>query len=664
MKKLLIVIGVLCTHNTRAQQQGPLTDHLSNTKSDTARLRILNALTENTDDFNVWPKYAQQAYQLAIKVANSADSAERNVGNEGLAAALNNLGLYNNLIGNRTEAHEMFMRSLKIREHLGNAFALSESYHNLASLYFDLEEYDLAETYFRKSADISEKLNDSINLAISKNYLGMIALRKNETEKAKYFFKQSWKIFETTGDSASRMKTLVNMGAILYQENKLDSALMLFNEANKSEIAEKDPIKSIILNNIGRLYLKEGRVDVAMGYAKKALTFAKEETFPTEIASAEYLLSQIYFQKNNYAEAYRHLLQYDSLKEVLSNDNVQRVIVAEKVKNDYERKITEEKLEQQKQKEISEQEINKQHIIIEAFVAVAILLALLIIALVRNNRQQRKSRKELQNAYSELKRTQQQLVLQEKNASLAQFTAGIAHELKNPLNFVTNFSVLSEELIRELDETKDENEGNEMRQLLKNNLGIIRNHTDRANKILGKMMQLGRSENLTRQPTNINQVCEDAIEMAYTNMVSSYPGFQCTIDKNFGNGIGEVMAITQEISMVLLNLFNNAFYATRMKSLNAIDYRPTLSLRTHVKAVVGIGHKIVEIIITDNGVGIPADISNKVFQPFFTTKPGNEGSGLGLSLSADIIKAHGGELTFTSVENEFTEFVIQLPVTV
>lgn len=664
MKKLLLVFILFGVIASNAQQLDLLKEQLKNASADTTKLRILNELTENADDFNVWPDFAKQAYELALKIAANPDSVIRKAGKKGLSAALNNMGVYNNLTGNRSAAHEMFMQSLKIREETGDDAALSETYHNLASLYFDLEEFDLAKSFFEKSARLSEKLNDSLNLAVSRNYLGMIALRKKDNEKAKEYFQQSMKMFETTGDSLSRLKTMVNLGAILYQENKLDSALKLFNEAYKINIIHNDPIKSIILINIGRVYFKQGKTDAALKYAGDALTGAKSEGIPSEIASAEYLLSEIYNASGRYQDAYSHLMMYNSLKEVLSDENVQRVIVAERVKHDYEKKIAEEQLEQKRQREIAEQEINKQKIIIEAFVAGAFLLALLIVVLIRNNRQQRKSRMELQQAYSDLKRTQQQLILQEKNASLAQFTAGIAHELKNPLNFVANFSLLSNELLQEMESASDAKEKEEIQQQLKGNLAIIRNHTERANKILSKMMQLGRSENLTRQPTNINRICEDAIEMAYTNMVSSYPGFQCDIKKSYDNGIGEVMAVTQEISMVLLNLLNNAFFSTRQKSATTHGYKPLLSIQTKMKAESSLKQPAVEIIIHDNGTGISPAVKNKIFQPFFTTKSANEGSGLGLSLSSDIIKAHGGELTFSSVENEYAEFIILLPASV
>lgn len=663
MKKLLLVFILFGAIATNAQQLDLLKEQLKNASADTTRLRILNELTESADDFNEWPNYAKQAYQLALKITANPDSAIRKAGKKGLSAALNNMGVYNNLTGNRSAAHEMFMQSLKIREETGDEAALSETYHNLASLYFDLEEFDLAKSFFEKSARLSEKLNDSINLAVSRNYLGMIALRKKDNEKAKEYFQQSMKMFENT-DSLSRLKTMVNLGAILYQENKLDSALKLFNEAYKINIIHNDPIESIILINIGRVYFKQGKTAAALQYAGDALASAKGEGMPSEIASAEYLLSEIYNANGKYRDAYAHLMQYDSLKEVLSDENVQRVIVAERVKHDYEKKIAEEQLEQKRQREVAEQEINKQKIIIEAFVAGAVLLTLLIVVLIRNNRQQRKSRMELQQAYSDLKRTQQQLILQEKNASLAQFTAGIAHELKNPLNFVANFSVLSNELLQEMESTSDVKEKEEIQEQLKGNLGIIRNHTERANKILSKMMQLGRSENLTRQPTNINRICEDAIEMAYTGMVSSYPGFQCDIKKTYDDGIGEVMAVTQEISMVLLNLLNNAFFSTRQKSATTPGYKPMLSIQTKMNTDSSLKQPTVEIIIHDNGTGISSAVKNKIFQPFFTTKSANEGSGLGLSLSSDIIKAHGGELTFSSVENEYAEFIILLPASV
>ena len=250
----------------------------------------------------------------------------------------------------------------------------------------------------------------------------------------------------------------------------------------------------------------------------------------------------------------------------------------------------------------------------------------------------------------ELKSTQSLLIQQEKLASLGVLTAGIAHEIKNPLNFVTNFSDLSQKLIEEFKETDSEEDKEDILDDLSKNLLKINKHGHRANSIVENMLQHSRSGKGEVQLTNLNPICEEYLDIAFHNARAKKPGFDCEIRKNFDPSIPKVKVVPQDFSRVMLNFYSNAFDAVKDKPKALVEVSSRL---------VG---NYVELIVRDNGSGIPEHIKESIFQPFFTTKPSGQGTGLGLSISYDIIKAHGGEIKLDSKENEFTEFIIRLPI--
>jgi signal transduction histidine kinase len=273
------------------------------------------------------------------------------------------------------------------------------------------------------------------------------------------------------------------------------------------------------------------------------------------------------------------------------------------------------------------------------------------------NLKEEKSRAE--NALSELKATQKQLIQSEKMASLGELTAGIAHEIQNPLNFVNNFSEVNTELINEL--TNELNTGNKEEAIsiakdIKENEEKINHHGKRADAIVKGMLQHSRKSTGVKEPTDINALCDEYLRLSYHGLRAKDKSFNAEIKTDFDESIGKINIVPQDIGRVLLNLFNNAFYAVNeKKKLLVNSYQPIAEVKTR-----RINNKV-EIIVSDNGNGIPQNIIDKIFQPFFTTKPTGEGTGLGLSLSYDIVKAHGGEIKVETKENEGTEFIIQLP---
>jgi two-component system, NtrC family, sensor kinase len=272
-----------------------------------------------------------------------------------------------------------------------------------------------------------------------------------------------------------------------------------------------------------------------------------------------------------------------------------------------------------------------------------------------------RQKEELQQTVALLQTTQQQLIQSEKLASLGELTAGIAHEIQNPLNFVNNFSEVSIELMAEMEEelTKgDKEEAIAIAADIKQNLEKIIHHGKRADGIVKGMLQHSRASNGVKEPTDINKLADEYLRLAYHGLRAKDKSFNSELVSHYAENLPAVKIIPQDVGRVLLNLFTNAFYAVHQKQKNSdSSYKPEVTLTTAVEK------KQVIIKVKDNGTGIPDNIKDKIMQPFFTTKPTGEGTGLGLSLSYDIIvKAHGGNIAIETREGEFTEFVIFLPL--
>ena len=276
--------------------------------------------------------------------------------------------------------------------------------------------------------------------------------------------------------------------------------------------------------------------------------------------------------------------------------------------------------------------------------------------------------KEIEKAYTDLKATQALLIQSEKMASLGELTAGIAHEIQNPLNFVNNFSEVSNELLDEMNEEIEKGNLKDVKAIasdVKQNLEKILHHGKRADGIVKGMLQHSRSSSGVKEPTDINALADEYLRLAYHGLRAKDKSFNASMRTDFDPtlsadeaGNGTINIIPQDIGRVILNLITNAFYAVdeKKKNLEGTAYEPTVSVTTKRKS------GFVEIKVKDNGYGISQKVLDKIFQPFFTTKPAGQGTGLGLSLSYDIVKAHGGELKVETKEGAGSEFVIQFPI--
>ena len=299
----------------------------------------------------------------------------------------------------------------------------------------------------------------------------------------------------------------------------------------------------------------------------------------------------------------------------------------------------------------------------------AITLGIAIRSKQRSNTRLTTKNTEVINTLEQLKQTQSQLIQSEKMASLGELTAGIAHEIQNPLNFVNNFSEVNKELLLEMKDEMDKGniaDAKEIANDVISNEEKINHHGKRADAIVKGMLQHSRSSSATKEPTDINKLADEYLRLAYHGLRAKDKSFNATMKTDFDESIGNINIIPQDIGRVILNLITNAFYVVdEKKKASALRqaqdsagqlYEPTVSISTKKS-----GDKVL-IFVKDNGNGIPQKVLDKIFQPFFTTKPTGQGTGLGLSLSYDIVKAHGGELKVETKEGEGSEFIIQLPI--
>ena len=275
---------------------------------------------------------------------------------------------------------------------------------------------------------------------------------------------------------------------------------------------------------------------------------------------------------------------------------------------------------------------------------------------------------DLHKSLIDLQASQNQLIQSEKMASLGELTAGIAHEIQNPLNFVNNFSEVTNELIVELKEEIENGNYEEVKALAKNieeNQLRINYHGKRADAIVKGMLQHSRTNSGQKSPVDVNALVDEFLRLAYHGFRAKDKAFNATLKSDYDKAIELINVIPQDLGRVILNLINNALYAVNEKRKQTTgDYEPTVTVTTRktiFKEALGNITKL-EIVVKDNGIGIPQQILEKIYQPFFTTKPAGQGTGLGLSLSYDIIKAHGGELKVETLENEGSEFLISLPI--
>ncbi len=518
--------------------------------------------------------------------------------------------------------------------------------------------------------------NDSINLASTLSNAGDEFLKIKDYDSALLYFRESKLIFDKVNYLSGKAYSLGNIGMVYANTGKNDLAEKNINEAIQilEETQDYYPI-CVYLISMSDVYLDKGDEHTALNYALRSLHLAGQHGLKEQIADANLKLSELYEKSGNPREAltcYKSYVAYrDSVNDIKSVEKMADLRTAYEVS--------------QKQAEVdllNQQKRNQRNLVIYLGIILGLTIIILFI-LLKNNRNKQKAYKILnkqkqetdeqktkaENALNELQVTQKQLIQSEKMASLGELTAGIAHEIQNPLNFVNNFSEVSVELLSELTERTlsklpdtDRLEADEIVNDLADNLKKIGNHGKRADSIVKGMLQHSRASGNKRELTNINALSDEYLRLCYHGLRAKDNTFNIAFETDFDTTIEKILVVPQDIGRVLLNIYNNAFYSLQQKAkLNIKDYEPKLWLTT--KGIVKDGElKTVQIYIRDNGMGIPGKISEKIYQPFFTTKPAGQGTGLGLYLSYDIItNEHQGQLKVETKEGEYAAFIIELP---
>jgi signal transduction histidine kinase len=543
----------------------------------------------------------------------------------------------------------------------------SNSYLNLGTIFLDENKPESAEKYTRLSIDEFKKLRSPLLYADAPTvFLQMGSIKTQlKSDSSSYYYNKAFELLHLYHAVPLQYAWYyIEKGKDFLSKNEDDSATYYFTKArflkNQQHLGIASVFGELIPNYyIATLALQQNKPQEAIQLLQPEIQALREVTANISLINELELLAKAYAAAGMYKEGFATQTDLLEIKEKMAReaDNAKSLNFAiEKKMQDNENNIALLKMQDEAAKK------TKYYLygILGLLGLFSVTLGVAIINKQRSNVRLTTINTEVVNTLEQLKQTQSQLIQSEKMASLGELTAGIAHEIQNPLNFVNNFSDVNQELLQELKEEADKGNIEDVKAIADDIIGNeekINHHGRRADAIVKGMLQHSRKSSGQKELTDINALADEYLRLSYHGLRAKDKNFNAEIKTDFDNSIGKINIIPQDIGRVLLNLFNNAFYAVNeQKNKNLISYEPKVFVRTQK-----CDHKIY-ITVRDNGNGIPQKILDKIFQPFFTTKPTGQGTGLGLSLSYDIIKAHGGEIKVESKEGEGTEFIITIPV--
>ena len=669
-RKIAIALCVFII-NTIAAQNQPIADSLKTIinlqKQDTIQVNALVYLSRQQTQVDSAFKYVQQGLLLAQKINYRKGEAD---------CYLQIAGINRNFLNDYSTGIQNLFDALKIYGDINYTTGVAETHLNLQGAYRAIGDYKNA----LKHAFACQQIAESNNVTgraftfehhrLSPLALAEIAetyIRTNQLDSAEFYIQKSINQNELFKGSKWNFPIYM-LGTIQNLNGDYKLALTTFRSAIPLAIQNEQFHDTLqIYSGMSTLFVNTKELDSAIYYAK----MVNESSDPGR--ETHYWLNAI----NNIAQSYKLKGNIDStLKYTEYFHHVNDSIFSRDKDRVVQNIVYNDKLKQQEI--ISAQAKFKSRVQLYVFIAGLLVLLLIIGILWHNTLEKQKAKSKIENAYSELKNTQSQLIQSEKMASLGELTAGIAHEIQNPLNFVNNFSEVNTELIDELSEEVDKGNFDEVKTIakdIKENEQKINYHGKRADAIVKGMLQHSHSSSGVKEPTDINALADEYLRLAYHGLRAKDKSFNATMKTDFDKSVGTINVIPQDMGRVILNLITNAFYACTERSRSATnekkkhdqtDYKPTVSITTKKE-----GDKVF-VSVKDNGSGIPKKVLDKIFQPFFTTKPTGQGTGLGLSLSYDIVKAHGGEL---KVETKYLEglpakasakagtiFTIKLPI--
>jgi signal transduction histidine kinase len=568
--------------------------------------------------------------------------------------------------GNLAEALNIELQNLERIKQSGSAFSEAFELNSIGNTYLDMGDPRSALNYYRTShARFLRSGGDSHYWTFNEvSNIGDAYEKLNMPDSALYYELNMYNNKHFPSDIIPEL--LSRIGNAYLATGKYQDALNYYRKGLALAPAGSNSTTDAasIHLHLAKLFNRINNTDSSIFYARKAYAIAKPTSFRGMVLDASRLLADLY-GKRAYTDSAYHYQQIA----MLYNDSL---FGAEKF-NHIQKILSDEQRRQQAVLQKQENLKNRYQLIGGITIIVFVLIVASLIW--RNNRKQKHTnlllgeqkeeieaqRDSLEQTLTDLKATQTQLIQSEKMASLGELTAGIAHEIQNPLNFINNFSEVNKEMLVEM---KEEIAKGNMADVIDIADSVIANeekishHGKRADSIVKGMLEHSRNASGQKEPTDINQLADEYLRLSYHGLRAKDKSFNAELVTNFDAALPKVNATAQDIGRVLLNLFNNALYAVNQKSKTVgAAYKAEVSVSTS-KA-----NGQVVIKVKDNGIGIPDSIKEKIMQPFFTTKPTGEGTGLGLSLTYDmVVKGHGGKIDINTKEGEFTEFTVSLPV--
>ncbi len=656
IRVVLIIILFSCSFSNSAQvpadQLSVIKKKFSESKHDSTKLRLSTAIATGYRFSNI--DSSLHYYNISLGIADRLNLTNQK------AYLLSLIGAVFLENGKLPESLAYQFEALRIGEELRDTVVTSNALNRIGNVYMELADYHRAIEYYELSKAQFWAIGDTGMYHNEISNIGNIYSLMNQPDSALYYQKIVYQASLSATDryDYTFAEIMFRYGNAFKLKKSLDSALFYYQRAIQEAQFDND-LRNLAMSyfSIAELYLELQITDSALNYAQNAIQTAEKISFKKIIRESALLISSVFKERKNYEDAYSYLIMANKVQEDIAGtkklQELQQIILDEQERN------KEDNIQR-----IANQSRNRQL----ALLTGSLILVLIGLILFRNNRQKQKANRALKESISKLQSTQNQLIHSEKMASLGELTAGIAHEIQNPLNFVNNFSELNKELIEELKDAVAKNDQEEVKAILKDlleNETKIAHHGKRAEEIVKSMLQHSRSGNDEKELTDINQLADEYLRLAYHGLRAKDKSFNADFKTELDPSLPKINVVPQDIGRVLLNLINNAFQACaigaggdRSVSTMKADYKPLVIVSTKKTA------ESIQITVSDNGPGIPDDIKDKIFQPFFTTKAAGEGTGLGLSMSYDIVtKGHGGTIEVESKEGQETTFILTLPLT-
>jgi signal transduction histidine kinase len=585
---------------------------------------------------------------------------------KGIFLANRSLFFATNLKANYPKALELALQNLKFSDSLNYLKLYYQSFarQDVALVKREMGDSAAASTETQLSNDLQRKSayedNDSWTFYVNK---GTAALNRGQANTGIALLLKGYEMAQLRMTRQGYMGLATARLADGYRSIHQDSLARIYYQVgiNQCNHFNNLYIKARIYMNLAQLFSGKNQ-DSALYFARLSFELCQPHNFGDYAVRVADTLARIFKSRHQPDSALKYMEAMTRAKDsVFGPSKMQQF---------------QSLLSKQEQMQIqAEQAKERYQSNVRLYASIACLLIFLVISFIlyRNNRQKQKAnallqrqKVEIENTISTLKSTQQQLIQAEKMASLGELTAGIAHEIQNPLNFVNNFSEVNTELFVEMEKEFKSGNPNEAFTIagdIKQNLEKITLHGKRADAIVKGMLQHSRINSGQKELVDINALASEYLRLSFHGMKAKDSSFQCETREDLDPTIGKINILPQDIGRVLLNIYNNAFYSMNEKSLalnGKVEYRPLLLVSTKYKTPPS-GTGDIEIRIRDNGLGIPQKNIDKIFQPFFTTKPTGQGTGLGLSLAYDIVvKEHHGKILAESKEGQYTEFLIEL----